>query len=173
MFNKKRTEKIFAFCDYVTKTFDKFIVGKLLDSLIIGLLAYIGFLILGIKYRLIFAVIIGLTNIIPYVGPFMGAIPVGILVFLYNPAMTIPVLLLIFLLQQFDGSILGPKVLGDAIGVKPIAVIFAILVGGALGGVLGMFLAVPTYVVIADLVNKFIDERYHKNVVEKEVGKNE
>lgn len=170
---KEKADKFFEFCKTVTKTFDKFIIGKVVDSIIIGLLSYLGFLILGIKYRLIFAVIIGLTNIIPYVGPFMGAIPVGILVFLYNPAMTIPVLLLIFLLQQFDGSILGPKVLGDAIGVKPIAVIFAILVGGALGGVLGMFLAVPTYVVIADLVNKFIDERYHKNVVEKEVGKNE
>ncbi len=170
---QEKADRFFEFCKYVSKTFDKFIIGKVIDSIIIGLLSYLGFLILGIKYRLIFAVIIGITNIIPYVGPFMGAIPVCVLVFLYNPAMTIPVLIMIFLLQQFDGSILGPKVLGDAIGVKPMAVIFAILVGGALGGVLGMFLAVPTYVVIADLVNKYIDERYNKNVLDKEVGKNE
>ena len=141
--------------------------------MIIGIIALVFYLALGYKFAYLYALVIGITNIIPYFGPFLGAIPVAILVFLYKPAMTIPVLLFIFVLQQFDGSILGPKVLGDAIGVKPIAVIFAILVGGALGGVLGMFLAVPTYVVIADLVNKFIDERYHKNVVEKEVGKNE
>ncbi|MCQ2979131.1 MAG: AI-2E family transporter [Clostridia bacterium] len=171
--DKVKADKFFDFCNNVTKTFDKFIVGKVIDSIIIGMLSYIGFLILGIKYRLIFAVIIGLTNIIPYVGPFMGAIPVGILVFLYKPALTIPVLIFIFALQQFDGSILGPKVLGDAIGVKPIAVIFAILVGGAIGGILGMFLAVPTYVVIADLVNKYIDEHYKKKCVDKEGGKNE
>lgn len=172
-FNKKRTDKIFEFCDYVTKTFDKFIVGKLLDSLIIGLLAYIGFLILGIKYRLIFAIIIGVTNIIPYFGPIMGAIPVGILVFLYNPPMTIPALLFILILQQFDGNILGPMVLGDAIGVKPVEIILAIIVGGAIGGVLGMFLAVPTYVVIADSIKKLIENNYSKNQIEKDGKKGE
>ncbi|MCQ2748916.1 MAG: AI-2E family transporter [Clostridia bacterium] len=164
---------MFEFCDYVTKTFDKFIVGKLLDSLIIGLLAYIGFLILGIKYRLIFAIIIGVTNIIPYFGPIMGAIPVGILVFLYNPPMTIPALLFILILQQFDGNILGPMVLGDAIGVKPVEIILAIIVGGAIGGVLGMFLAVPTYVVIADSIKKLIDNNYSKNQIEKDGKKGE
>lgn len=172
-FNKKKSDKIFEFCDYVTKTFDKFIVGKLVDSLIIGLIAYIGFLIMGIKYRLIFAIIIGITNIIPYFGPIMGAVPVGILVFLYNPPMTIPVLIFIFVLQQFDGNILGPMVLGDAIGVKPVEIILAIIVGGAIGGVLGMFLAVPTYVVIADSIKKLIENGYSKNQIEKEGKKSE
>lgn len=172
-FNKKKSDKIFEFCDYVTKTFNKFIVGKLVDSLIIGLIAYIGFLIMGIKYRLIFAIIIGITNIIPYFGPIMGAVPVGILVFLYNPPMTIPVLIFIFVLQQFDGNILGPMVLGDAIGVKPVEIILAIIVGGAIGGVLGMFLAVPTYVVIADSIKKLIESGYSKNQIEKEGKKSE
>lgn len=180
--SEDKSNKFFDFCAYVTKTFDKFIIGKIIDSFIIGLISYLGFLIFGIKYRLIFAVIIGVTNIIPYFGPFLGAIPVAILVFLYKPAMVIPVLLFIFILQQFDGSILGPKILGDAIGVKPIAVIFAILVGGKIGGVLGMFLAVPTYVVIAEFVSEFIDKKYtlnnqqqanNKIVLEKVGKKNE
>lgn len=168
MTSKEKTEKIIEFAQYVSKTFDKFIIGKVIDSIIIGLMCYIGLLIFGIKYRLIFSIIIGVTNVIPYFGPFMGAIPVIILVFLYDPAMTIPIALLIFVLQQFDGSILGPMVLGDAIGVKPLAVIFSILIGGALFGVLGMFLAVPTYVVITELINKYIDINYQKNIELKE-----
>lgn len=166
-FNKSKTTGILEFCTYVHDTFDKFIIGKLIDSFIIGVICYVVFYLMNIKYALLFSVIIGITNVIPYFGPFMGGIPVTILVFLYNPSMTIPVGLFILIIQQIDGSIIGPKILGDAIGVRPLSVIFAIIIGGALWGVLGMFIAVPTFVIIADLISKYINKKNKIKLEEK------
>jgi predicted PurR-regulated permease PerM len=111
---------------------------------------------------MLFALIIGLTNMIPYFGPFIGAIPVTALTMLDSPIKGVWVLIFIIILQQFDGIILGPKILGSSTGLKPIGVIFAIIVGGAIAGPLGMFFGVPIFSVALTALMNFIDKNYNE-----------
>ncbi len=154
------SERIFRVSKMSNEVLEKFIVGKAIDSFIIGLLFFIICLSFKIPYAPLFAIIIGVTNMIPYFGPFIGAIPVLIITLTWNYKMVIPTTIAILILQQFDGIILGPKILGDSIGLKPISIIFAILVGGGMFGVLGMFLGAPVYAVIATIVNEIINKNY-------------
>lgn len=133
--------------------FSAFVIGKAIDSLIIGLLCFIIMNILGLSYALLISVIVGVTNMIPYFGPFIGAIPSIIILLIIEPVQAIAFTILIFILQQFDGLYLGPKILGQSVGLKPLWVIFGITVGGAYGGFLGMFLGVPIVAVVAYLLN--------------------
>ena len=146
--------------------FNKFIVGKFIDSLIIGILCFIVMSILRLPYSVLISVIVGITNMIPYFGPFIGAIP-GIIIYLFiNPIQCLIFAVMIFLLQQFDGLYLGPKILGESTGLKPLWIILAITLGGAYAGVLGMFLAVPVVAVITYLLDKVIKRRLdRKNIV--------
>ena len=142
--------------------FSNFIIGKSLDSLIIGLICFVLMVLLKLPYSVLLSVIVGLTNMIPYFGPFIGAIP-GILLFLViDPVKAIIFAIMILALQQFDGLYLGPKILGNSTGLKPLWVIFAITIGGAYAGVLGMFLGVPIVGVIAYLLNKTITDRLRR-----------
>ena len=125
------------------RIFSGFVRGKLLDSLIIGILCFIGSTLLKFPYAPLVSVVVGVTNIIPFFGPFLGAIPSAFLILLDSPIKCLYFIIFILALQQFDGNILGPKILGDSTGISGFWVIVAILVGGGLWGVAGMFLGVP------------------------------
>ena len=132
----------------VDRIFSGFVRGKLLDSLIIGILCFLGVSIMNLPYAPLVSVIVGVTNIIPFFGPFLGAIPSAFLILLVNPLQCLYFIIFVFVLQQFDGNILGPKILGDSTGLSSFWVIVAILVGGGFAGVLGMFLGVPVFACI-------------------------
>lgn len=179
LFSKKQVESISNTIKYTNSVFNSFVVGKTIDSLIIAIIFFIGSIILNLPYPMLFAIIIGLTNMIPYFGPFIGAVPVVALTLLINPIKGIWVLIFIIVLQQFDGVILGPRILGDSIGLKPIGVIFAIIVGGAIAGPLGMFFGVPIFSVLFTIFSNFVEKFYtDKNTVEnkkseKEINQND
>lgn len=132
-----------------------FIIGKIVDSIIIGIICYIGMIILGLPYKLLTSVIIGVTNIIPVFGPYIGAVPTVIIIFLTEPRAGIVFLIFVLVLQQFDGNLIGPKILGDSTGISTFWVVVAIVVGGGLFGFMGMLLGVPTLAVIYYCVSKF------------------
>ncbi|GAB6085647.1 AI-2E family transporter [Alkaliphilus crotonatoxidans] len=155
-------ERVKNFGREVDDLFAKFIVGKSLDSFIIGCLCFIGLSLMGLRYTLLISVIIMVTNMIPYFGPFIGAVPAVIITLFYSPINAFWLSIFIFALQQFDGLILGPKILGDSVGVSPFWIILAITVGGKLFGVLGMFLGVPVIAIIRLVINRFIDRQLER-----------
>lgn len=142
---------------FTHKTFGGFIYGKLLDSAIIGVLCYIGTLLLHMPFALLVSVIIGVTNIIPFFGPYIGAIPCILLILVVNPLKGLYFAIFILLLQQFDGNILGPKILGETTGLSSFMVIVAILIGGGLFGIPGMIAGVPVFAVIYAMLWRLID----------------
>lgn len=150
--------------------FSGFIIGKSIDSLIIGILCFILMSILKLPYAVLISVIVGVTNMIPYFGPFIGAVPGAFILFIVSPMKCLIFVIMVFLLQQFDGLILGPKILGDSTGVRPLLILFSITVGGAYFGPLGMFLGVPFFATVQFLIQNWIDYRlYKKNItVEQE-----
>ena len=159
---KQTADKMLEITARADKTFIGFIVGKAIDSLIIGLLCFIGMQIMGLQYSLLISVIIGVTNMIPFFGPFFGAIPSIILLFFESPQQALIFAIFVLVLQQFDGNILGPKILGDSIGLPAFWVMFAILVGGGLFGFVGMLVGVPCFAVIYDLSKEGINNRLRK-----------
>lgn len=144
---------------YTDKIFGDFFSAKLIDSSIIGVLCFIGMLIFDMPYALIIAVIVGVTNIIPYFGPFIGAIPSAFLILLVAPGKCITFIIFVFILQQFDGNILGPKILGGKTGLSSFWVLFSLLIFGGLFGVVGMIIAVPIFSILYQFVNGLIKKR--------------
>ena len=138
---------------YIHQVFGGFIIGKLVDSLIIGILCFICMSLMKMPYVLLISVIVGVTNVIPFFGPFIGAVPSAILVLLVNPIQCVYFLIFILLLQQFDGNILGPKILGESTGISSFWVLFSILLFGGLFGFVGMIIGVPTFAVIYRLLS--------------------
>ena len=141
---------------YTDKVFGSFFSGKLIDSLIIGLLCFVGMLIFDMPYSLVIAVIVGVTNIIPYFGPFIGAIPSAILILLVSPSKCITFIIFIFVLQQFDGNILGPKILGNKTGLSSFWVLFSLLIFGGLFGMIGMIIGVPIFSIFYSFINGLV-----------------
>lgn len=137
--------------------FGGFISGKLLDSAIIGVLAYVVLAIMKMPDTMLLAVIIGVTNVIPFFGPFIGAVPSFIIVVLQNPVQGLYFLIFIFILQQIDGNIIGPKILGDSTGITPFWVVTSILIFGGLWGFPGMLLGVPVMAVLQYIVRNLLD----------------
>ena len=133
-----------------------FISGKILDSMIIGIICYIVLLIMKMPYPVLVSVIVGVTNIIPFFGPFIGAVPSFIIIVLANPIQGLYFLIFVVILQQVDGNIIGPNILGDSTGLSPFWVIFAIMVGGGLFGFAGMLLGVPTFAVIYYIMQEIL-----------------
>lgn len=144
---------------FIHRVFSGFIIGKIIDSLIIGILCFVLMKIIHLPFELLISVIVGVTNIIPFFGPFIGAIPSALLVFLISPMQCLYFVGLILVLQQFDGNILGPKILGDSTGLSSFWVLFSILLFGGLFGFFGMIIAVPMTAVIFDLFAKL---EYHR-----------
>ena len=140
--------------NFVDRTFMSFLNGKLLDSLIIGIICYVGCAVLRIPYAPLIAVVVGLTNMIPVFGPFIGAVPSIFILLIISPLKALEFGIFILVLQQLDGNLIGPYILGDAVGLPTLWVMFAIIVGGALFGVIGMFIGVPVFSVIFELTKE-------------------
>ena len=144
---------------FANKTFGGFISGKIVDSLIIGVLCFICTSLMRTPYPLLISVIVGVTNVIPYFGPWLGAIPSAFIVLMINPVKSLWFLIFILILQQIDGNIIGPKILGDSTGLSSFWVIFSITLFGGFWGVAGMFLGVPIFAIIYAAIRTFINTR--------------
>ena len=155
----RTTNRVLGIGSRVHKVFSGFVIGSILDSLIIGVLCYIGMLILGLPYPALIATVVGVTNVIPFFGPFIGAIPSGILILLVNPLQALYFGIFILVLQQLDGNVIKPRILGDAIGISGFWILMSITVGSGLFGFPGMLLGVPVFAVIYALVNDYISYR--------------
>ena len=141
---------------FVDKMFGGFIEGKIVDSAIIGVLCYIGCLVFKFPNALLVSAIVGVTNVIPFFGPFIGAVPATLLILIVSPIHALWFVLFVFLLQQLDGNVIGPLILGDATGVSSFWVLFSILLFGGMWGLVGMVVAVPLFAVIYDLVRRMV-----------------
>lgn len=163
----KKTMNILRIGEIADNIFSSFFIGKLIDSTIIGVLCYFISNIVNIPNPLIISIIIGITNIIPYVGPFIGSVPAIIITLLVMPSKTIPIILIILALQQFDGLVLGPLILGDKMKVSPFWIIIAVTIGGALNGFIGMFLGVPVLVLIKTVIEEIVSDKLKNKSLEK------
>ena len=158
-FSRDQVYWIFRGAARADSIFAGFVRGKLLDSLIIGVLCFIGCSVLKMPYTPLVSVFVGVTNVIPFFGPFLGAIPSLFLILLVNPLKALYFLLFVLALQQLDGNVIGPKILGDSTGLSSLWVIIAILVGGSFFGVAGMFFGVPVCACLYNLVAFMVDRR--------------
>ncbi len=150
--------------------FSGFVRGKLLDSIIIGVLCFVCCSILKFPYTPLVSVFVGVTNIIPFFGPFLGAIPSAFLILLVSPRQALYFVIFVLALQQLDGNVIGPKILGNTTGLSSLWVIIAILVGGGFFGVVGMFFGVPVCACLNSLVNYFVDARLRKKGLSPDAG---
>lgn len=146
-------------CRFIHKTFIGFISGKIFDSIIIGLLCFIGTRLINLHYPILISVIVGVTNVIPFFGPWLGAIPCAFLLLIVNPIEVVYFLIFILILQQVDGNIIGPKILGNSTGISGFWVIFAITFFGGMYGIPGMFIGVPVFAVIYAFTKRFVNRR--------------
>lgn len=161
-FRKETADGFIEFARRSNKTLEGFTVGKLLDSAIMGVLFFLTCILLRLPFPLLLSIIFGITNIIPYFGPIVGGVIVSIIVFIQNPIQGLWTAVASLILQQIDGNVIGPKILGDSIGLKPLSVIFSILVGGALFGVPGMFFGAPVFSILMSVVTRFVNNRLAK-----------
>lgn len=153
-------------CSQANNVFVGFINGKLIDSAIIGVLCFLLSSLLQVPYAILVSVIIGVTNIIPFFGPIIGAVPCLMILLIVDPLGALKFGILIIVLQQFDGNVLGPKILGDSTGLSAIWVLVAIVVGGGLFGFAGMLLGVPTFAVLYALVREWANHRLEKKGID-------
>ena len=142
--------------------FGGFIIGKIIDSAIIGVLCFAGLSILNMPYAMLVSVIVGVTNVIPFFGPYIGAIPSTILIMIAEPIQGLYFAIFILILQQIDGNIIGPKILGDSTGLSAFWVVFSILLGGGLFGFVGMIMGVPTFAVLYYIAQMFINQKLER-----------
>ena len=156
---KKKAAWFLEVCGQANRIFVGFINGKLIDSAIIGVLCFILNLILRIPYNILIAVIIGVTNVIPFFGPIIGAVPCIMILIIVDPWAALRFAVLVLALQQFDGNILGPKILGDSTGLSAIWVLISIVTCGGLFGFPGMILGVPTFAVLYALMREWVNKR--------------
>ncbi|MBQ5405045.1 MAG: AI-2E family transporter [Oscillospiraceae bacterium] len=163
LFGIETAEKIRDGLAFTDKTFMGFINGKLLDSAIIGLICYIVCAILNMPYALLVSVIVGVTNIIPFFGPFIGAVPSALIILMVDPMKTLIFVIFIIVLQQIDGNLIGPKILGSSIGINGFWVMFSIILGAGLFGFWGMLLGVPVFVLIYTLIDGAVVKKLKKS----------
>ena len=159
---EKTTKGILRTTRLTINTFNSFVAGKAVDSLIIGILCYIILSFMKMPYTPLISVVVGVTNMIPVFGPFLGAVPSILILLLVDPFKALEFSIFILILQQVDGNIIGPRILGGAVGLPTLYVMFAIIIGGALFGIVGMFIGVPVFSVIFVLVSEFIHRQLDK-----------
>lgn len=167
----KWSRKVLRITDMCNKKCGRFLIGKIIDSLIIGVICFIGLSIFNFDYALLISVIVGVTNVIPFFGPFIGAIPCALLLLFIDPIQSLWFIVFVIILQQFDGNVLGPKILGETVGVSGFWILFSVIIGGGLFGLPGMLLGVPVFAVIYTLVDEGVTKRLHakKNLLVKEL----
>ena len=158
-FSNPINERIGNIVSVADRSFGGFLRGKLLDSTIVGILVYIIISIMQVPYALLIAVIIGITDIVPVIGPFIGVIPSAVIILLTDPLKVLPFLLCILIVQQIDGNILAPKILGENTGVSSLCVLIAITLLGAIWGLIGMVIAVPLFATVMELSGSFLEKR--------------
>lgn len=163
LFKPRWAEMILNEIYFVDRMFGGFIDGKLVDSGIIGLLCYLGCLIFRFPNALLVSAIVGITNVIPFFGPFIGAVPATLLIMIEDPMKGVWFILFILVLQQIDGNIIGPKILGDRTGLSSFWVLFSIVLFGGLWGLVGMIICVPLFAVIYDVLKKLVHKGLHRN----------
>ena len=157
---------IFKVSNLAKDKFNQFIYGKTIDSIIVGIISFIVMSVLQWPYALLISVIVGITNMIPVFGPFIGAVPGFLILFIVSPTTALWFILFIIILQQIDGNYIGPKILGDSLGLPTLWIMFAIIVGGGLFGVLGMFLGVPIFAIIYVIVKETIQLKLKNKGIE-------
>ena len=165
LFSQKKAKGIIEEMQYVHRVFGGFILGKIIDSIIIGILTFFVLSLMKMPYTLLVSVIVGVTNVIPFFGPFIGAIPCFFLILLTSPIQSLYFAIAILIIQQIDGNIIGPKVLGDSTGLSSFWVLFSILLFGGLFGFVGMIIAVPFWAVIMNSLRRYLDKRLKKKAL--------
>lgn len=156
LFNKKIAMNILQTTHDISRVFKRYLVGQLTDALLVGVVTFIAMIIFKLPYAVLIAFIIGLTNMIPFFGPFIGAIPSALLIFIVDPFQALIFVIIILVLQQVDGNIIAPMIVGDSLDIPPIYILFSITVGGSLFGILGMLIGVPVFTVLIMLFRRFI-----------------
>lgn len=162
LFKESRANRIMDIGRRTHKVFSGFIIGKLVDSMIIGVLCYVGMLIVKLPHPALIATVVGVTNVIPFFGPFIGAIPSAFLILLVDPMKCVYFAIFILVLQQLDGNVIGPRILGDSIGISGFWVLVSITVAGGLFGFGGMLLGVPVFAVLYMLVTDHVENKLRK-----------
>jgi len=170
VFKPQRGNIIMEVVHKADEVFGGFFVGKIIDSLIIGCICFVCMYIMKLPYTVLISVIIGVTNIIPFFGPFIGAIPSVVLIFLVNPIQAVYFVILILILQQVDGNIIGPKILGDSTGLSPFWIIFSILLFGGCFGFVGMILGVPVFALIYYIIKRVAEHFLKKRGLPEETA---
>lgn len=171
LFSTKTANQFIKDIRFASDTFIGFISGKIVDSIIIGFICFAGTSILEMPYALLVSVIVGVTNIIPFFGPYLGAIPSAILILMVNPVKCIYFILFILVLQQVDGNFIGPKILGESTGLSGFWVIFSITVFGGIMGVPGMIIGVPFFAVVYAMIRRATNKRLLKKGLPLETKK--
>ena len=171
LFSPKKGNVIIETVRKSSQIFGGFVIGKIIDSAIIGVIAYVGCLLMNIPSALLVAFIIGVTNIIPFFGPFIGAIPTILLVLIQSPIHALYLAAFILILQQVDGNIIGPKILGESTGLSAFWVLTSILIAGGLFGFLGMLLGVPVFAVFYYILQQILNWKMEKKKLSKETKK--
>ena len=149
-----RLPKVYEIVDITDTKCGRFLVGDIIDAAFIGVLTFITMSIFQLPYAALIAVLIGVTNIIPFFGPFIGAIPSAIILFLESPWDMIIFIAIVFVIQQLDGNLFKPKIIGSQVGLSSFWVLFSVIVGGSLFGMVGFILGTPIYAVIYTLIGK-------------------
>ncbi len=159
VFRATAADEILVISRRTQQIFSRFLGGKIIDSLIIALLTFVILTFVNMPYTLLVSFIIGVTNIIPFFGPFIGAVPSVIIIFFVSPTMAFWFLIIIFIIQQVDGNFIGPKILGGSLGISAFWILFAILLGGKLFGFIGLIIGVPLFVLIYSIIKEIVEVR--------------
>ncbi|MFA5576465.1 MAG: AI-2E family transporter [Tissierellaceae bacterium] len=162
LFSEKRADRIIQLTHRSNTIFGRFLSGKILDSFIIGALTFVILTIVNMPYTVLVSFIVGITNIIPFFGPFIGAVPSAFIIVFVSPVKALWFILIILIIQQIDGNIIGPKILGDSLGIAPFWILFALLVGGKIFGFIGLIIGVPLFVFIYSIIKDIIEEELKK-----------
>lgn len=163
-----RARSVLEVCSHANRVFGGFIIGKIIDSSIIGVLCFVCMTLLRLPFAVLISVIVGVTNIIPFFGPFIGAVPSILILLIVDPIAALKFAVFVLLLQQFDGNILGPKILGDSTGLSALWVLVAIIVSGGLFGFAGMVVGVPVFAVLYALASSFFARRLREKGIDEE-----
>lgn len=163
-----RARSVLEVCSHANRVFGGFIIGKIIDSSIIGVLCFVCMTLLHLPFAVLISVIVGVTNIIPFFGPFIGAVPSILILLIVDPIAALKFAVFVLLLQQFDGNILGPKILGDSTGLSALWVLVAIIVSGGLFGFAGMVVGVPVFAVLYALASSFFARRLREKGIDEE-----
>lgn len=163
-----RARSVLDVCSHANRVFGDFIIGKIIDSSIIGVLCFVCMLLLRLPFAVLISVIVGVTNIIPFFGPFIGAVPSILILLIVDPVAALKFAVFVLLLQQFDGNILGPKILGNSTGLSALWVLVAIIVSGGLFGFAGMVVGVPLFAVLYALASSFFSRRLREKGIDEE-----